>query len=144
MDDVSDDDEDLPVAATLDPRFRQGLQATWVSVGNVEKYDACPNEACYMKKLINKSCPSCNTMLSEDDMAAGWTASFGFVIENTSSTRVVKVFTTVMKTVFSKIRPGCTFPDDTDEVEEILFNFIPKPTVIRITAGNVLTDIDIQ
>ena len=41
-----------------------------------------------------------------------------FVIENTSSTRVVKVFTTVMKTIFSKIRPGCTFPDDTDEVEE--------------------------
>ena len=76
MDDVSDDDEDLPVAATLDPRFRQGLQATWVSVGNVEKYDACPNEVCYMKKLINKSCPSCNTMLSEDDMAADWTASF--------------------------------------------------------------------
>ena len=57
MDDVSDDDEDLPVAATLDPRFRQGLQATWVSVGNVEKYDACPNEVCYMNKTNQQIMP---------------------------------------------------------------------------------------
>ena len=79
MDDISDNDEDLPVAAALDPRFWKGLQATWVSVGNVEKYDACPNEACYMKKLINNTCPSCSTLHSDDDMAPGWTASFGFV-----------------------------------------------------------------
>ena len=50
MDDISDNDEDLPVAAVFDPRFQKGLQATWVSVSNVEKYNACPNEACYIKR----------------------------------------------------------------------------------------------
>ena len=71
MDDISNNDEDLPVAATLDPRFWQGLQATWVSVCIVEKYNACPNEACYMKKVINNTCLSFNTLHSDDDMAPG-------------------------------------------------------------------------
>ena len=116
MDEILDND-DLPVAAALDPRLRQRPQATWVSVGKVEKNNACPNEECYMKKLINNTCPSCYTLHSEDDMAPGWTASFGFVLENTSSTRVVKAFTAVMKTVFSKVRPGCACPDEAEEVE---------------------------
>ena len=114
MDDISDNDEDLPVAAALDPRFWQGLQATWVSVRNVEKYNACPNEACYMKKLINNICPLCNTLHSDDDMAPRWTASFGFVLES---------FNTCGQSVhsrndvsFSKVRPGCAFPDEAEEV----------------------------
>ena len=63
MDDVSDNEDDIPYVAPVDARPRTGIQCIWTSIGNLEQYIACQNERCYLKKLINGACPSCGQFL---------------------------------------------------------------------------------
>jgi len=56
---------------------------------------------------------------------------------------MVKMFTQVIKDAYTQLIPGASLPDDADELEDELFQLLPKPCSVKLSANNVVTEITI-
>jgi len=53
------------------------------------------------------------------------------------------MFTQVIKDAYTQLIPGASLPDDADELEDELFQLLPKPCSVKLSANNVVTEITI-
>ena len=90
---------------------------------------------------MHNSCPNCGTYHKENEIENGWTATFGFQLEGADTLKDSKVFTAVLKSTYTNLLPGSTLTEP-HEVEEEIFNVLPKPVIATITYGNVVKSLE--
>ena len=140
MEITSSDDED-PIGTLPAPNMAHG---EWQSIGNIQSYLACPNNRCYKKKLNDNICPNCQSdYTSNDKGVVALIATAGLKLPDCKDLKTVKMFTDILRQTYSQLKPGLPFPTDVANLEDELFDELPKNCSFKINANNVLTHINL-
>lgn len=96
-----------------------------------------------MKKLMDDICPTCGKNYSHEPPTMALIATAGFQLQQSTDIKTARMFNATIKSAYAQFRPGLSLPDDPFEIEEQLYEFLPKPCSFVINANNVVTDINI-